>query len=135
MAFIDDMRSAGHAVESTCRVLREQGCGVAARTYRTWKQANRPVAARTVCDAVIIDALLATRGTPEGLYGRRKMTHHLRRQGLEVAFCTVDRLMRDLGLNGVRRGKGTRTTVPSKDGHRAEDLLHRNFTAPEPNTR
>jgi transposase InsO family protein len=135
MAFIDDMRSAGHAVESTCRVLREQGCEVAARTYRTWRQAHRPVAARTVSDALVMDALLATRGTPEGLYGRRKMTHHLRRQGLEVAFCTVDRLMRDLGLNGVRRGTGTRTTIPAKDSHRSEDLLRRDFTAPAPNTR
>ena len=45
MAFIDDMRAAGHAVESTCRVLSEHGCPVAARTYRAWKQANRPVAA------------------------------------------------------------------------------------------
>ncbi len=35
MGFIDTMRSEGHAVESTCRVLREQGCQVAARTYRT----------------------------------------------------------------------------------------------------
>ena len=81
MAFIDDMRAEGHAVESTCRVLREQGCQVAARTYRAWRQANRPVAARTVTDARVIDALLATQGTPEGLYGRRKMTHYLRRQG------------------------------------------------------
>jgi transposase InsO family protein len=133
MAFIDDMRAAGHAVESTCRVLTEQGCQVAARTYRYWKQANRAVAARTVSDAVLTDALLAARGTPEGLYGRRKMTHWLRRQGHDVAFCTVDRLMRDLGMNGVRRGRGVRTTVPAKDGHRAGDLLDRDFTAPAPN--
>jgi putative transposase len=135
MAFIDDMRAAGHAVESTCRVLSSQGCRVAARTYRSWKQANRPIAARTVSDAVITDALLATVGTPEGLYGRRKMTHWLRRLGHEVAFCTIDRLMRDLGMNGVRRGKRVRTTVPAADGHRAGDLLNRNFTAPAPNTR
>ena len=44
MAFIDDMRAAGHAVESTCRVLTEHGCQVAARTYRAWKQAGRPIA-------------------------------------------------------------------------------------------
>jgi putative transposase len=99
MAFVDDMRTQGHAVESTCRVLREHGCQVAARTYRAWKQAHRPVAARTLSDAAVIDALLATRGTPEGLYGRRNMTHHLRREGLQVAFCTVDRLMRDLGMH------------------------------------
>jgi putative transposase len=135
MAFIDDMRSAGHAVESTCRVLSSQGCRVAARTYRAWRQANRPVAPRTVSDAAVIDTLLAVRGSPEGLYGRRKMTHFLRRQGLEVAFCTTDRLMRDLGMNGVRRGKAVRTTVPARDGHRAGDLLNRDFTAAAPNTR
>ena len=98
-------------------------------------RANRPVAARTITDATVISALLATIGTPEGLYGRRKMTHWLRRQGLEVAFCTVDRLMGDLGMSGVRRGKGVRTTIPAKDGHRAGDLLNRDFTAPAPNTR
>ena len=115
MAFIDDMRADGHAVESTCRVLCEQGCQVAARTYRSWKQGNRQVAARSYSDAVIIDALLATQGTPESLYGRRKMTRHLRRQAhpqlQQVAYCTVDRLMRDLDMNGVRRGKGVRTTI------------------------
>lgn len=56
MAFIDDMRSRNHAVESTCRALRKLGCRVAARTYRSWRQANRPVAARTVHDAQIVDA-------------------------------------------------------------------------------
>jgi transposase InsO family protein len=132
MAFIDEMRAAGHAVESTCRVLREQGCGVAARTYRAWR-AGRAPSARTVSDAVVIDALLATRNTPEGLYGRRKMTHHLRRQGLDVAFCTTDRLMRELGMNGIRRGKRVRTTVPARDGNRAGDLLDRDFTATAPN--
>ncbi len=135
MAFIDDMRAAGHAVESTCRVLTEHGCRVAARTYRSWKQTSRPIAVRILTDAALTDVLIATRGTPEGLYGRRKMTHWLRRQGHEVAFCTVDRLMRDLGMNGVRRGRRLRTTIPAKDGRRAGDLLDRDFTAPAPNTR
>lgn len=135
MAFIDDMKASGHAVESTCRVLTEHGCRVAARTYRSWKQASRPIPTRTVSDAVISDALIGVQGTPEGLYGRRKMTRWLRRQGHQVAFCTVDRLMRDLGMNGVRRGKGVRTTVPAKDGRRAGDLLDRDFTAPAPNQR
>ena len=139
MAFINDMRSQGHAVESTCRVLTEHGCQVAARTYRSWRLANHPIATRTVSDAVVIDALLTVAGTPESLYGRRKMTRYLRRQShpvlQRVAFCTVDRLMRELGMNGVRRGKGVRTTVPAKDGRRAGDLLDRDFTAPAPNTR
>jgi transposase InsO family protein len=139
MAFIDDMKAAGHAVESTCRVLTEQGCQVAARTYRSWKQTHRPVAARTRSDAVVLNALIAVQGTPESLYGRRKMTKYLRRQDhpelRRVAYCTVDRLMRDLGMNGVRRGKAVRTTVPAKNGNRATDLLDRDFTARAPNTR
>jgi putative transposase len=135
MTFIDDMRARGHAVESICAVLTGAGCQIAARTYRSWRHPVRPLAQRTLSDAVIIDALLATRGTPEQLYGRRKMTHHLRRQGYAVAFCTVDRLMKDLGMNGVRRSKGVRTTIRAKDGHRAGDLLDRDFTAVAPNTR
>ena len=132
MAFLDDMRAEGRAVESTCRVLREQGCPVAARTYRAWKQ-GRPPAERTISDAVLTDAILATAGTPEGLYGRRKMTHHLRRAGHPVAFCTVHRLMTDLGRNGIRRGKGLRTTIPAKDADRAADLVNRQFRAAAPN--
>jgi len=50
-----------------------------------------------VSDAVITDAILATAGTPEGLYGRRKMTSDLQRAGHRVVYCTVDRLMADLG--------------------------------------
>ena len=57
MGFIDTMRAEGHAVESICRVLREQGCQVAARTYRAWKQPDRVVAARTITDAQVVDAV------------------------------------------------------------------------------
>jgi len=144
MGFIDAQRSHGHAVESICRVLREQGCQVAARTYRSWKQTGRPVAARTVTDAQVIDAVREVAWatgvdgrrtlTPEGLYGRRKMTAYLRRSAMpEASAGSVDRAMRTLGLVGVRRDKTTRTTIPAKDGIRAGDLLNRQFTAPAPN--
>jgi putative transposase len=43
--------------------------------------------------------------------------------------------MRELGMNGIRRGRAARTTIPGKDGRRAGDLLDRDFTAPAPNTR
>jgi transposase InsO family protein len=132
MAFIDAMRAEGHAVESTCRVLREQGCPVAARTYRAWR-AGRAPSARTVTDAAVLDALLATTNTPESLYGRPKMTHYLRRHGLPVAHCTVDRLMKSLGMNGIRRGKAIRTTLPRPGADRAGDLLNRDFHAAAPN--
>ncbi|WJZ65502.1 IS3 family transposase [Kocuria rosea] len=132
--FIDQMRAEDYAVESICAVLRQQGVPVAARTYRSWKQPGRQPAARTVSDAIVMDALLAAAGTPEGLYGRRKMTAYLRRSGLAVAHCTVDRLMRDLWLAGVVRGRRVRTTVPAKDGIRAGDQLNRDFTTDAPNT-
>ena len=144
MGFIDTMRAQGHAVESICRVLREQGCQIAARTYRSWNRAGRTVAARTVSDAQVVDAVRDIAWTtnnqgrrklaPEGLYGRRKMTGYLRRTAMPGASTgSVDRAMRTLGLSGVRRDKGTRTTIPAKDGTRAGDLLDRNFTAATPN--
>ena len=144
MGFIDTMRSEGHAVESVCRVLRSQGLQVAARTYRSWRAAHGRVAARTLSDAAVLDAVRSAAWTtgpdgrrrlaPEGLYGRRKMTAHLRR-GLAPGASrgAVDRAMRSLGLSGVRRDKGTRTTIAAKDGVRAGDLLDRRFTAPAPN--
>lgn len=141
MGFIDTMRAKGHAVESVCTVLREQGCQIAARTYRAWRGC-RP-AGRTITDARVIDAIRQAcwrrddagvlRLTPEGLYGRRKLTAHLRRGGLEVAECTVARGMKALGHKGIRRAKGIRTTIPGRDGNRAGDLLDRDFTAPAPN--
>jgi transposase InsO family protein len=142
MGFIDAMRADGHAVESICRVLREQGCQVAARTYRAWR-IRRP-AARTISDAQVINAIRDIawtikpdgRGelTPEGLYGRRKMTARLRRTTMPtVSSGAVDRAMRILGLAGVRRDKGLRTTIPAKDGTRAGDLLDRMFSADAPN--
>ena len=68
VAFIDEMRAEGHAVESICRVLREQGCQVAARTYRQWTHAGQAVADRTISDAVV-----ERRGPRAGL-GRRRAT-------------------------------------------------------------
>ena len=81
MAFIDDMRAEGHAVESTCRVLREQGCPVAARTYRAWRAGRRARRSHRSDARDRSTRSWPPRGTPEGLYGRRKMTHHLRRAG------------------------------------------------------
>ena len=102
------------------------------------------VAARTVSDAHVLDAVREVawttdrhgrrRLTPEGLYGRRKTTAYLRRTRVPDASAgSVDRAMSTLGLVGVRRDKGTRTTIPAKDGIRAADLLDRDFTAAAPN--
>jgi len=144
LGFIDTMRAEGHAVESICRVLREQCHQIAARTYRS--QRHGVVAARTVTDTQVQSAVRDAAWTtteingrarrvlsPEGLYGRRKMTALIRRTTIPGASRgAVDRAMRALGLSGIRRDKGIRTTIPAKDGIRAGDLLNRDFTAPRP---
>ena len=97
-------------------------------------------------DAEVVDRLRALRvggpggrPAPEILYGRRKMTDWLNR-GLAaegrpaVSKHTVDRLMRQLGMNGLVRGRGARTTVPAGDGgRRAGDMLQRRFRTSAPN--
>lgn len=146
MGFIDQMRAQGHAVESICRVLCEQGVQVAARTYRSWRTPR--IASRTITDAQVMGAVRDTawheevdaatgltrrKLTPEGLYGRRKMTAYIRSTKVpNASFGAVDRAMYALGLSGITRAKGIRTTIPAKDGIRAGDLLNRDFTAPCP---
>ena len=92
--------------------------------------AVRDTAWATVVDAAGIDK---RKLAPEGLYGRRKMTALVRRTTIPGASRgAIDRAMRALGLAGIRRDKGIRTTIPAKDGIRAGDLLNRDFTAPRP---
>lgn len=126
LGFIDTMRAEGHAVESIIRVLREQGVKITARTYRAHRQGV--VASRTIVDAQVQDAVrsaawtVVERGgtmyrvlTPEGLYGRRKMTALIRRTSMpDASRGAVDRAMRALGLSGIRRDKGVRTTIPTR---------------------
>jgi putative transposase len=70
------------------------------------------------------------------VYGARKVWLELNRQGIPVARCTVERLMRELGIGGVRsRRKRPRTTVPGDPAGRPSDLLQRCFGAPAPDRR
>jgi len=112
---------------------------VAERTYRGWKRAQP--SQRDIDDAHLIEAIRAARvndrgeATPESLYGRRKMTALLRRRGIAASSRRVDRVMRELGIRGLVRGRGVRTTVPDPAATRAPDLLDRDFTAVAPNSR
>ncbi|MBW0101009.1 IS3 family transposase [Pseudonocardia sp. KRD291] len=97
---------------------------------------------RALHDAALAETIEATffdRDKGRGLYGARKMWHQLRRDGVTgqgggpVARCTVERLMRELGLRGVRRGQPVITTRPDQQAGRAPDLVDRDFTAQQPN--
>ncbi|BBZ81783.1 hypothetical protein MABM_16990 [Mycobacteroides abscessus] len=72
------------------------------------------------------------RRKPESLYGATKMWAHLQRQGIAVARCTVERLMRANGWRGVTRRKKVRTTVADPAAARAADLVKRQFRVPAP---
>ena len=67
------------------------------------------------------------------VYGARKVWRQLHREGVGVARCTVERLMRQEGLKGVVRGKKQRTTIPAENAVRPADLVDRRFEADRPN--
>jgi len=67
------------------------------------------------------------------VYGARKVWRQLKREGFDVARCTVERLMRELGLEGAIRGKPVRTTVSDKAAPCPLDRVNRRFHAPAPN--
>lgn len=67
------------------------------------------------------------------VYGAQKVWKQLQREGIAVARCTVERLMRQLGLRGIRRGKGVRTTIPDTSAQQPQDRVNRQFKADRPN--
>jgi putative transposase len=125
---------AGHkarfGVEPICGVLSEHGCPIAPSTY--YDTARRPPSARAVRDEQLKAAITRVHAGNYGVYGARKVWLQLNREGIAVARCTVERLMRELGLAGARRGKPRRTTVPDPAAARPADLVRRRFSPPAP---
>jgi putative transposase len=117
-------------VEPICRVLSEHGCPIAPSTY--YDAAHRPPSARGRRDEQLKAAITAVHQDNFGVYGARKVWLALNRQGIAVARCTVERLMRELGLAGARRGKPRRTTVADPAAARPADLVERRFSPPAP---
>ena len=129
IGFIDDNR-ATYGVEPICRVLP-----IAPSTYHA-RMAQRADPAKASARARRDVALRAEiRHVFEGnfgVYGVRKVWRQLGRDGVSVARCTVARLMRQMGLRGVIRGKEARTTIPSKAPCPA-DRVNRQFRVARPN--
>lgn len=94
-----------------------------------------PPSARAVRDAQLKTQISRVHADNFGVYGVRKVWRQLHREDISVARCTVARLMRELGLRGVRRGRTVRTTIRDEGNGRAADLLQRDFTALGPNER
>jgi transposase InsO family protein len=129
-AFIDDHRDV-YGVEPICAVLP-----IAPSTY--YKQKTRqadpsrlPKRARR--DAALRMEIERVWHENRQVYGARKVWRQLHREGFAVARCTVERLMRQMGLQGVVRGKRVRTTIADEAAVRPSDLVERDFTASHPN--
>jgi putative transposase len=125
IAYIDANRDR-FGVEPICRVLP-----IAPSTY--YDATRRPASARALRDQELKAEIGRVHAEHFGVYGARKVWRQLHRQGNPVARCTVERLMRELGLEGVRRGKARRTTTPDQGAPRPADLVERNFSATRPN--
>ena len=119
-------------VEPICEVLRDAGVQIAPSTYYDVK--TRPASARAVRDAELVEDIKVAHKANLGVYGARKIHAELNREGIPVARCTVERLMRAAGLRGIPREKTHTTTVSGgAQTERPEDLVKRKFVATAPN--
>ena len=118
-------------VESICTVLTEHGCPIAPSTY--YEHLARTPSVRDRRDEALKTEITRVHEANFGVYGARKVWLALNREGISVARCTVERLMRELGLRGVVRGKIKRTTISDPAASRAADLVQRRFNPHAPN--
>ena len=130
IAFIDEHR--GHyGVEPICRVLP-----VAPSTYHEHVAQRRDpsrLSSRAQRDETLKPEVMRVFAENFSVYGVRKVWRQMQREGFDVARCTVQRLMRELGLQGVIRGKPVRTTISDKAAPCPLDHVNRQFHAPAPN--
>ena len=130
MDFVDDQRD-DYGVEPICKVLP-----IAPSTYYEQKarQADPDrLPPRIRRDRVMRDEIQRVWDENFKVYGARKVWLELVREGHTVARCTIERLMRQMGLQGARRGQRFKVTTVSDGAHRPPDLVKRDFTATQPN--
>ena len=119
-----------YGVEAICRILP-----IAPSTYyRTLDLCENPEhrAKRDLHDLHHAEEIKRIWKESSGRYGVRKVWQKLKREGYIIARCTVARLMKKLGIQGVWRGKNKQTTRSRDDQKRADDLVKRNFSADRP---
>ena len=130
VSFIDEHQGS-YGVEPICRMLP-----IAPSTYYEKKSCLADPARlseRSRRDAVLRREIRRVWEANRRVYGARKVWRQLHREGIDAARCTVERLMREMGRQGVVRGRTPRTTIPDKASPRPADLVDRKFTADGPN--
>ena len=130
VAFIDDHR-AEYGVEPICPVLP-----IAPSTYyvhKAWEADPSLRSARAQRDEILCGEIGRVWEENFQVYGAKKAWKQLNREGIAVARCTVARLMREMDLRGVVRGRSFKTTIPDEGTSRPLDLVDRDFSATRPN--
>jgi len=130
ISFIDDHRAA-HGVESICKVLQIAPSSYYARL--TVRADPTRASNRRRSDAALRPKIQKVWDDNWRVYGVRKAWRQLRREGEDVARCTVARLMTSMGLRGAVRGKAVKTTIPDTSVPCPRDKVNRQFRAPAPN--
>jgi putative transposase len=130
VAYIDEHRGQ-FGVQPICRVLAGHGVAIAPSTCCAAK--NRPPSARARRDAALLAEIKRVCKENGEVYGARKAWLQLHREHIPAPRCTAERLMRQSGLHGVRRGRRARTTIPAKRQAWPPDLVNRDFHAAAPN--
>jgi transposase InsO family protein len=130
MAFIDENRSR-YGVEPICRVLRVAPSAYFRHAARRRDPSLR--SARTIRDEALMIQINRVWQENFRVYGADKVWRQLQREGFDVARCTVERLMRKLGIAGAVRGKAVRTTVSDSSAPCPQDKVNRQFKADRPN--
>jgi transposase InsO family protein len=130
MTFIDAQRGSC-GVEPICTLLPMAPSTYYEQKARQADPTRLPERARR--DAFLCQEIERVWRENRCLYGARKVWRQLRREGMEVARCTVERLMQRLGLEGARRGGKRRTTIPAEAAAHPADLVQRDFRAIRPN--
>ena len=129
--YIDQHRDR-FGVEPICAVLKDAGVQIAPSTYYAAK--TRPPSARTVRDAELVADIKVAHKANLGVYGARKIHAELNREGVEVARCTVERLMQRRGPARDPAGEDPQDHHRRRRGdRRPEDLVERKFVATAPN--
>lgn len=130
VGFIDAPQDA-HGVEPICSVLP-----IAPSTYYDHLAKRADLARlsdRARRDEALQPEILRVFEANWRVYGVRKVRHQLRREDFDVARCTVARLMKSMGIQGVIRGKPHRTTIPDRKAPCPLDKVNLQFRAPAPN--
>ena len=130
MSFIDGHRKE-LGIEPICQELAVAPSSYHEHAARLADPGKRSARARR--DDKIREQIKRVLDDSSGLYGTRKVWHQMRREGIKVAKCTVERLMRTMGLAGVRRGKTTITTVSNPKAACPLDKVNREFKVSRPN--